>query len=146
MFALLPEIDTKKTIQQAKRKLREYPVWREIARDRFTQKVTASYSFEPRQAHGRPSRPVERLAISRVDAQMELEDIEQAVNQIIQPIKRRILYEKYLKDEPSYDYEIYQELGYESARYYELLDEALLSFANCYDSEKLVVWQNRDGA
>lgn len=144
MTAFFPEINIEKTKANARRKLREYPRWRRVANDVDGQKVTQTFTFDLRDKNGSPSKPVERLALKKVDAQAELADIEQAVNQILNPVKRRILFEKYLKDEPSYDYEIYQELGYESARYYELLDEALLSFANCYDSEKLVVWQSGD--
>lgn len=138
MTAFFPEVDVEKTIKNAKRKLREYPRWREVAHDRFTQKVTQTYSFEPRQPQSQPSRPVEKLAIAKVDAHQELEAIEMAVNQIINPTKRRIIYEKYLKSEPLYDFEIYEGLGYESTRYYELLEEALLSFANTYRNGTLV--------
>ena len=35
---LLPEIDEKATIKRCKRKLREYPRWREIAHDGAEQK------------------------------------------------------------------------------------------------------------
>lgn len=138
-MTFFPEIDREHTIKNAKRKLKEYPKWREIAHDRYNQKITQTFSFELRQPHSQPSRPVEKIAIAKVDAQEELDAIEQAVNQIISPIKRRIIYEKYMKDEPLYDFEIYGNIGYSNARYYEILDEALLSFANAYRRESLLV-------
>lgn len=41
-------INEKQTIKNAKKKLREYPRWREIAHDSAKQRITASYTFEPR--------------------------------------------------------------------------------------------------
>ncbi|MDE7507663.1 ArpU family transcriptional regulator, partial [Streptococcus agalactiae] len=96
-----------KTKSNAKRKLREYPRWRRIANDVDTQKVTATYSFEPRQSHGTPSKPVECLALNRVSAEQELEAIEQSVSMILEPEKRRILYDKYLSPYKNADKVIY---------------------------------------
>lgn len=45
----LPELDINATKANAKRKLREYPRWRRIANDIDKQKITSSFSFEPRQ-------------------------------------------------------------------------------------------------
>ena len=81
--SFFPEINTEKTKANAKRKLREYPRWRRVANDVDGQKVTAVYTFEPRQTSGNPSRPVERLAINRVDAEAELEAIEYAINNLL---------------------------------------------------------------
>ncbi|WP_321538015.1 ArpU family phage packaging/lysis transcriptional regulator, partial [Streptococcus suis] len=75
-MTFFPEVDFEKTKANAKRKLKEYPRWRRVANDVDGQKVTAVYTFEPRQTHGNPSRPVERLAINRADAEAELEAIE----------------------------------------------------------------------
>lgn len=84
-MTFFPEINIQKTKSNAKRKLREYPRWRRIANDVDTQKVTATYSFEPRQPYGTPSKPVERLALNRVSAEQELDAIERAVNGIFDP-------------------------------------------------------------
>ncbi|MGU7972637.1 ArpU family phage packaging/lysis transcriptional regulator [Streptococcus suis] len=75
-MTFFPEINTEKTKANAKRKLREYPRWRRVANDVDGQKVTATYTFEPRQANGNPSRPVERLAINRIDADAEIKALE----------------------------------------------------------------------
>ncbi|HEP5589437.1 TPA: ArpU family transcriptional regulator, partial [Streptococcus pyogenes] len=109
-MTFFPEINIQKTKSNAKRKLREYPRWRRIANDVDTQKVTATYSFEPRQPHGVPSKPVERLALNRVSAEQELDAIEQAVSMILEPERRRILYDKYLAPYKKADKVIYTEL------------------------------------
>ncbi|HFU4471416.1 TPA: ArpU family phage packaging/lysis transcriptional regulator, partial [Streptococcus suis] len=95
-MTFFPEVNIEKTKANAKRKLKEYSRWRRVANDVDGQKVTAVYTFEPRQGHGNPSRPVERLAINQVDAEAELEAIEYAINNLLNPTRRCILYEKYL--------------------------------------------------
>ncbi|HEL1562027.1 ArpU family phage packaging/lysis transcriptional regulator [Streptococcus suis] len=138
-MTFFPEINTEKTKANAKRKLKEYPRWRRVANDVDGQKVTAVYTFEPRQANGNPSRPVERLAINRVDAEAELEAIEYAINNLLNPTHRRILYEKYLYAGKRYDFEIYNDLYLSEASFYIELNDALLSFAEQYRSGSLLV-------
>lgn len=138
---MLPPIDKKETIRRVKRKLREYPRWREIACDVPDQKVTQTFTFEPRGGNG-PSRPVENIAIRRVDAMAELEEIEQAVSRLLKPAYRYILFAKYLQNEPELDFVIYTQLGFEKTTYYELLDNALLAFAEQYRDGALVSEKN----
>ncbi|WP_159796490.1 ArpU family phage packaging/lysis transcriptional regulator [Streptococcus halichoeri] len=138
-MTFFPEIDIQKTKSNAKRKLKEYPRWQRIANDVDTQKVTATYSFEPRQPHGKPSKPVERLALNRVSAEQELDAIEQAVSMIIEPEKRRILYDKYLATHKKQDKAIYTELCMSESFYYDTLDIALLAFAELYREGSLIV-------
>lgn len=137
VIPLLPEINEKKTIRKAKAKLREYPKWREIACDDATQKVTQEFTFEIRGGAG-PNRPVENLAIRRVDALAELEEIEQAISRLFNPTYRFILYSRFLKNVPDSAYVIYTELGIEKTRYQELLEGALLAFAWQYRGAVLV--------
>lgn len=137
-MTFFPEINFEKTKANAKRKLKEYPRWRRVANDVDGQKVTATYTFEPRQAHGNPSKPVERLAINRVDAEAELEAIEFAISNLLNPTHRRILYEKYLYAGKRYDFEIYSDLFLSEASFYIELSEALLSFAEQYRNGCLI--------
>lgn len=134
-----PEIDINKTKANAKRKLREYPRWKRVAQDVDTQKITATYSFEPRQAHSSPSRPVERLAINRVDAESELEAIENAFNGLFYSEYRRIIYDKFLNPFKKPDREIYTELCMSESTYYDELENALLAFAELYREGVLIV-------
>ncbi|HFI0694745.1 TPA: ArpU family phage packaging/lysis transcriptional regulator [Streptococcus suis] len=138
-MTFFPEIDIEKTKENAKKKLEEYPRWRRVANDVDGQKVTAVYTFEPRQTHGNPSRPVERLAINRVDAEAELEAIEYAISLMLNPTDRYILNQRYLVEEPRPDYLLYEELNYGETRFYEILERALLAFAEIYRSGVLCV-------
>lgn len=139
-MTFFPEIDSQKTKANAKRKLREYPRWRRVAQDVGEQKVTAMYSFEPRQPHSKPSKHVERLAINRVDAESELIAIENAVSGLFEPMHRRLLIDKYLLTKPKRDYEICLEIGYEKSQYYDMIDNALLAFAEAYREGSLCVY------
>lgn len=134
-----PEINAEKTKANAKRKLREYPRWRRVANDVDGQKITATYTFEPRQAHRNPSKPVERLAINKIDAETELEAIEYAVSNLFDPMHRKLLHDRYLMTHPKSHFEIREEIGYEKSQYYELSSSALLSFAELYRGSCLVV-------
>ncbi|HEL1675821.1 TPA: ArpU family phage packaging/lysis transcriptional regulator [Streptococcus suis] len=129
---LFPEVDVSKTKENAKKILRGYPRWRRIANDFDGQKVTQEYTFMPRNMSSAPSKPVEKLAIRKADALLELEAIEQAVSNLLDPYSRVILFEKYLARIPNKDYTIYSDLGISESSYYDLLDKALLEFAEIY--------------
>lgn len=135
---LLPEIDEKATIKRCKRKLREYPRWREIAHDGAEQKITQEFTFMPRGGSG-VNRPVENIAVRRVDALNELEAIEQAVSGLYRPDYRRILIEKYLAYPPKPNWQIAQSIGFERTAFQELLNNAILAFAELYRNGQLVV-------
>lgn len=136
-MTFFPEIDVIKTKKNAQKKLNEYRRWAMVAGEVDTQKVTATYSFEPRQSHSTPSKPVERLAINRVFALQELEAIEWGIDHLFEPVHRRILTEKYIFSKR--DWEIYTELGYEKTQYYAIRDKALVAFAHLYRNGILVV-------
>ena len=138
-MTFFPEINTEKTKANAKRKLREYPRWRRVANDVDGQKITATYTFEPRQVHRNPSKTVERLAINKTDAETELEAIEYAVSNLFDPMHRKLLHDRYLMTHPKSHFEIREEIGYEKSQYYELISSALLAFAELYRGSCLVV-------
>lgn len=137
-FPLLPVIDEKRTLIRCKKKLREYPRWREIAQDSAQQRITQSFTFEPRKSL-RPSRAVEHLALRKVEAENELEEIEQAVSRLYRPDHRLILWRKFLEFPTSTNYLIAQELGLESTAFQKLLNQSLLAFAHSYRNGCLVV-------
>ncbi|KXU14580.1 Phage protein [Streptococcus oralis] len=140
---LFAEIDEKETIRQVKRKLGEYPRLREIACDQPIQRVTTVYTFEPR-SQGAPSKQVETLAIRRVDAMSELEEIEQAVSRLLKPYYRLILFDKYLANEPLTNYEIQEKLWVEKTKFQEYLNRACLAFAEQYRKGKLLVFEKSE--
>lgn len=136
---LLPEIDEKATIKRCKRKLREYPRWREIAHDSAEQKITQEFTFMPRGGGSGVNRPVENIAVRRVDAMNELESIEQAVSGLYRQDYRRILIEKYLEYPTKPNWQIAQSVGFERTAFQELLNNAILAFAELYRDGQLVV-------
>ena len=117
---LFQEINEKKTIANVKKVLRQYPRIREIACDM-------------------PSKQVEKLAIRRVDASRELEEIEQAVSRLFNSKYRFILFNKYLATEPMLNYEIQEKLWIEKTKFQEYLNSACLAFAEQYHNGSLVV-------
>lgn len=127
-----PEINEAKTKENAKKILKGYPRWRRVANDKNGQKVTTTYSFMPRNPGCDTTSQVEKLAIRKVDAEMELDAIEQAVSELHDPYYRRIIYEKYMVWYRKKDETIYNELSISESSYYEILDKALLAFAELY--------------
>lgn len=127
-----PEINEAKTKENAKKILKGYPRWRRVANDQNGQKVTTTYSFMPRNPGSDKTSQVEKLAIRKVDAEMELDAIEQAVSELHDPYYRRIIYEKYMVWHRKKDETIYNELSISESSYYEILDKALLAFAELY--------------
>lgn len=135
---LFQEINENKTIANVKKVLRQYPRIREIACDMPEQRVTQMFTFEPRGSGG-PSKQVEKLAIRRVDALRELEEIEQAVSRLFNSKYRFILFNKYLATEPMLNYEMQEKLWIEKTKFQEYLNRACLAFAEQYRNGSLVV-------
>ena len=127
-----PDINETKTKENAKKILKGYPRWRRVANDTEGQRVTTTYSFMPRNPSSGRNSQVEKLAIRKVDAEMELDAIEQAVSELHDPYYRRIIYEKYMVWHRKKDETIYNELAISESSYYEILDKALLAFAELY--------------
>ena len=86
-----PEIDKEKTKANVKRKLSEFRRWERVAGEEFSQSITATYSFQPKSPSSSPSKSIERLAIRKVDAELELNAIVSAINKINDPYLRQIL-------------------------------------------------------
>ena len=127
-----PDINESKTKENAKRILRGYLRWRRVANDINGQKVTTTYSFMPRSQSSVRISQIEKLAIRKVDAELELDAIEQAVSGLHDPLYRRILYEKYLQWDCKKDEAILMDLSLSESSYYDILDRALMAFAELY--------------
>jgi len=127
-----PEINETKTKENAKRILKGYPRWRRVANDTDGQRVTTTYSFMPRNPSSVRDSQVEKLAIRKVDAEIELDAIEQAVSRLHDPLYRRILFEKYLQWNCKKDETIAMDLSLSESSYYDILDKSLMAFAELY--------------
>lgn len=138
-MAFFPDIDEDKTIANAKRKLKEYPRWKRVAGESGSQKVTQTFTFDLRNPGGSPNKAVERLAINRVDAMAELDAIEFAINNLHDPMYRRILFERYLKNKVLSDLSIYDSLFLSESQYYDYKRAALLAFAELYREGSLII-------
>lgn len=127
-----PDINEIKTKENAKRILKGYPRWRRVANDTDGQRVTTTYSFMPRNPSSGRDSQVENLAIRKVDAEIELDAIEQAVSRLHDPLYRRILFEKYLQWNCKKDETIAMDLSLSESSYYDILDKSLMAFAELY--------------
>lgn len=127
-----PDINEIKTKENAKRILKGYPRWRRVANDTDGQRVTTTYSFMPRNPLSGRDSQVEKLAIRKVDAEIELDAIEQAVSRLHDPLYRRILFEKYLQWNCKKDETIAMDLSLSESSYYDILDKSLMAFAELY--------------
>lgn len=127
-----PDINEIKTKENAKRILKGYPRWRRVANDTDGQRVTTTYSFMPRNPSSVRDIQVEKLAIRKVDAEIELDAIEQAVSRLHDPLYRRILFEKYLQWNCKKDETIAMDLSLSESSYYDILDKSLMAFAELY--------------
>ena len=127
-----PDINEIKTKENAKRILKGYPRWRRVANDTDGQRVTTTYSFMPRNPSSGRDSQVEKLAIRKVDAEIELDAIEQAVSRLHDPLYRRILFEKYLQWNCKKDETIATDLSLSESSYYDILDKSLMAFAELY--------------
>lgn len=127
-----PEINEAKTKENVKKILKGYPRWRRVANDTDGQRVTTTYSFMPRNPGSDTTSQVEKLAIRKVDAEMELDAIEQAVSGLHDPLYRRILFEKYLQWSCKKDETIATDLSLSESSYYDILDKSLMAFAELY--------------
>lgn len=127
-----PDINESKTKENAKRILEGYLRWRRVANDIDGQKLTTTYSFMPRSQSFSRNSQVEKLAIRKVDAELELDAIEQAVSNIHASLYRRILIEKYLQWDCKKDDAILMDLSLSKSSYYDILDRALMAFAELY--------------
>lgn len=134
-----PDINESKTKENAKKILEGYPHWRRVANDTDGQRVTTTYSFMPRNPSSGKNSQVEKLAIRKVDAELELDAIEQAVSKLHDPFYRKIIYEKYLVWHQKKDETVYNELAISESSYYENLSKALLAFAELYRNGEQVV-------
>lgn len=127
-----PDINEAKTKENAKKILKGYPRWRRVANDTEGQRVTTTYSFMPRNPSSGRNSQVEKLAIRKVDAELELDAIEQAVSNLHDPLYRRILFEKYLQWDCKKDEVISRDLAISESSYYDILEKALMAFAELY--------------
>lgn len=118
----LPEIDREKTKASVEKALETYRMYAlQVSLDRLPT-ITANYSLAPA-SNSLPSSSTEQAAIANVEYEQKrvkyLLWMASAVNRLSK-IERKIICERYLNDNESFDYQIYQELNMSERNYYRI--------------------------
>jgi len=126
------EIDREATRQAVEERLESARIYKQIGFVRREMKNTSSP--EPRY-HGPTnaiSKPAEDVAVWNVDTeawmQQQQEQVERAIARLGRT-ERQIIEMRYLEDDEVYDYNVYNEIGMGSTKYYEVKSRALYKLA-----------------
>lgn len=133
---LLPEINEKMTRRNVMKLLEQYHSLRRLAGRQYEQKLTASYTLEPK-GDGGTSKPVEDMVTRKVSAIEIINHIHDALNKL-NGQQRKLLWEHYTISAPS-EYEIITKFNISVATYYRKLEKAQLAFAEVYHLGELIV-------
>ncbi|MGG3802394.1 ArpU family phage packaging/lysis transcriptional regulator [Metabacillus fastidiosus] len=117
----LPEIDREKTKEAVEGAFEKYRFYLLTVPEERLPKVTASYSLVPPAHTNAFHSSTEDAVIGKVDFERDkyLEWIIRGVNRLAK-MEREIIYKRYLEDEETFDYEIYNDIGFSERRYYRL--------------------------
>ena len=85
---LFKGLDSEKTKQAAKNTLEAYRFLKRVSGEKFSSKVTAVYSFEPRSYTGTVSNPIESHMVRQIAAQQRVDEIEQAINMMTEAFQQ----------------------------------------------------------
>ncbi|WP_331709938.1 ArpU family phage packaging/lysis transcriptional regulator, partial [Streptococcus sp. DD10] len=94
---LVTDICVGLSTKNADKILKQYRRLARIAGEAYCPKVTASYSIEPKSSGGGVNKATEMMVVRRVDAQMELEAMAEAINSLSDLEYCRILIERYCR-------------------------------------------------
>ncbi|MCZ0717843.1 ArpU family phage packaging/lysis transcriptional regulator [Aerococcus kribbianus] len=136
---VLEELDTEKTKRKVNRLLGKYHSIRRLAGQPIDQKITATYSFEPKSSGRKTDKMADDVAV-KIEAEAQFEAIKHAIN-CLDGYSRRRLYLKYFSNEICYDYMIYRAENISEASYYRELGKAQLEFAEAYNNGELLVFR-----
>ena len=139
-MTFLPEIDKKKTIKQAEKKLKDYKRYLRMAGIRLEQRITQNWNAEPRGASNQKHSQIESIVSRKDEAERELEAIEEAVSFIDDDLGREIIERLYFSKETIKHYAIYADLSISHTFFYDLRNEALLQFAEAYKNGELLAF------
>lgn len=129
---VIPRIDEKKTkiaLERALEKYRRYLVTLPL---HLMPTVTPAYTLIPPSNTNSFNSKTENIAIERAEFERErsyyMKRIIEAL-ETLKPEERTIIVERYLKDEVSYDVDIWTELNIGKTKYYKLKWQAMLRMA-----------------
>lgn len=139
---LFPKIDAQKTKDNVDNFLKNYHRLKRLAGMPFEQKVTATFTLEPKSfTGGKETSAIERGIERKIDAETLLLQINYAINCLGAESRRR-LYDKYIGHNHSYDYEIYAAEMISEATYYREIGKAQIEFAEAFNGGSLLTYEN----
>lgn len=133
---LLPEINKRATRENVKVLLEQYHSLVRLSGEQYEQRLTASYTLEPR-GEGGISRPIEDVVTRKVVASQMLENIYHALSRLSAE-KREVLWSHYV-DKIVGEPKITEKYNVSLQTYYNRLHEAQLAFAEVYHNGQLIV-------
>ncbi|KAF3303771.1 hypothetical protein FPV24_01335 [Carnobacterium sp. PL24RED07] len=114
---LFPEVDEKATKERVDSLLKNYHKIRRLSGMPIEQKVTATYSLDPKSFTGMNSSAIESGTIKKLDSVSLYRDINAAINTLDAYYGERI-YVKYINSTRFYDYEVFSAEQISEATYY----------------------------
>lgn len=134
---LFDNINEKATIAKAKKVLKNFPRLDRMAKASYS--LGSSGHYQDIKAKGVRTQTAqhEKHLVKTLTAEQERDAIKQAVEFLDDP-HRTILLKKYCHHPKPTNFVIYTAIGYGSARFYELHNEALLLFAEVYKGGELL--------
>jgi len=135
--SLFPRVDRGLTKLNVDRLLSQYRTMVRLADEEYTPRITATYSLDLK-APGGISDNVSKAVMRRVVAEQELWKIGRAMNKL-DAYNRQLLHDRYISREKKSDIQIYSDLNLSESTFYKELTEAMIEFAEAYDSGRLLV-------
>lgn len=132
-------INDKESIKRAKKVLNSFRRLDRIARASYSLKSSANYQQTMNKGTRQRGADHEKHLLKVLEAEQERDMIKQTVESLDEPYKS-LLVLKFCQRDKWFDWQIYERLGYEKSRFYELQKEALSMFAEIYDSGRLLVY------
>lgn len=131
-LAFLPEIDREKTRKNVEAALEQYRIMLLMNPEEYEPKVTSSLKLIPSAPTNEFHSSTEDVAIKRTDMEIKrnefIKRILRAVNRLSYQ-ERSIIINRYLTGEDTFDYEIYNELGFSESKYYRIKSDAFYKLA-----------------
>ncbi|MGH2109171.1 ArpU family phage packaging/lysis transcriptional regulator [Aerococcus urinaeequi] len=138
---LFPEVYEKATKDKVDSLLKNYHKIRRLSGMPIEQKVTATYSLDPKTFTDMNSSAIESGSIKKLDAVSLYRDINAAIN-TLDVYSRKRIYDKYINSTRFYDYEVYSAKNISEATYYREVGKAMIEFAEDFQSGILPVFEN----
>lgn len=136
-MSLFPETDRGLTKLNVDRLLSQYRTMVRLADEEYTPRITATYSLDLKTPGG-ISDNVSKAVVRKVTAERELWKIGRAMNKL-DAYSRQLLHDRYISREKKNDIQIYSDLNVSESTFYKELTEAMIEFAEAYDSGRLLV-------